>query len=54
MNEQNTHNIHENVFQQMPIRFSNKDLCIRLWFHETGDTVTRVLSSIVLVMEPES
>jgi hypothetical protein len=38
----------------MSTRFSNKNLCIRLWFHETGDTVTRVFYSIVLVMEPES
>jgi hypothetical protein len=35
MNEQNTQNIHENIFQQMSIRLGNKDLCIGLWFHET-------------------
>jgi hypothetical protein len=54
MNEQNTQNIHENVFQQMSIRFSKKCLFIRLWFHEMGDAVSRVFNSIVLVMERES
>jgi hypothetical protein len=49
-----TFSVHENVFQQMSICFSNKDVCIRFWFQETGDDVTRVPNSIDLVMELET